>query len=577
MNVLLRGSFVQQLRLYSGLVLFVFAASHFFNLALGLISLQAMEEFQTLRMAVTRNIVGTALLAGAFCIHMVLALVKLAERRTLQLARWEWVQLISGLIIPLLLIDHAFGMRFKAGLFGTDTFYKPSLVALWPGAALQQTVLLLLVWGHCCTGLHFWLRLASWYRRSAPVLLGMAVLLPALALAGFMVSGRELAASLKTAGDVKKVFDDANWPTAVQSAQLDHIVRWGLLVFGMLVAGVGAVLLSRTLGYQFAEKVAVAYTGGPTVDGRVGATLLEISRRNHVSHAAVCGGRARCSTCRVRIEAGASDLPAPQFAEAVTLGAIRAPEGVRLACQVRPTAAVTLTRLVSPQGVGPQRAVAKNSDEQGVERTLAVMFLDVRGFTRLSEKRLPYDVVFLLNRFFGALGDAIQSEGGWIDKYMGDGLLAVFGRETGTEAGCRSAIAAAARIDLALDRLNAELGTEVGEAIQVGIGLHVGPMVVGRIGHPETAAITVIGRTVNAGARLEAMTKELKCQLVVSKECAQLAGHDLSSLAPAQTVDVRGLTEPIEVFAVARGRELLQHAGATPKGKRLPATTASSV
>jgi adenylate cyclase len=471
--------------------------------------------------------------------------------------------LISGLIIPLLLIDHAFGMRFKAALFGTDTYYKPSLVALWPGAALQQTVLLLLVWVHCCVGLHYWLRLTSWYRRSAPLLFGLAVLLPALALAGFMVSGRELGASLQSAADAKKVFDEAHWPTAEQSAQLDHIIRWGLLVFGMVVAGVGAILLSRTLGYQLSEKVAVAYTGGPTVEGRVGATLLEISRRNKISHASVCGGRARCSTCRVRIDAGAGDLPAPHFAEAVTLGAIKAPDGVRLACQVRPTLPVTLTRLVSPQGAGPQRAVAKTSDEQGVERTLAVMFLDVRGFTRLSEKRLPYDVVFLLNRFFGALGDAIQSEGGWIDKYMGDGLLAVFGRETGTEAGCSSAIAAAARIDLALDKLNAELGTELDEPIQVGIGLHVGPMVVGRIGHPETASITVIGRTVNAGARLEAMTKDLKCQLVVSAECARLAGYDLSWLKP-QTVNVRGLTEAIEVFAVPHARELLKSARLSP-------------
>jgi adenylate cyclase len=556
MNILLRGGPAQQLRLYSGLIIFAFAFTHFINLALGLISLQAMEQVQQWRFAITRSTAGTALLVAAFLTHMVFALVKLAERRTLRLARWEWVQLASGLLIPLLLIDHAFGMRFKAGLFGTDTFYKPSLVALWPGAALQQTVLLLLVWVHCCVGLHYWLRLAPWYRRSVSVILGFAILVPTLALAGFMVGGRELGATVKTTADAAKIFADARWPTADQSAQLDQLVQWGLLVFGMIVAGVGVVLLSRALGSRFTKKVSVAYTGGPTVDGQVGATLLEISRSNNVPHASVCGGRARCSTCRVRIDDGVEGLPIPQFAEAVTLGAIKAPDGVRLACQVRPTLPVTLTRLVSPEGAGPKRSVDKSSDDQGVERTLAVMFLDVRGFTRLSEKRLPYDVVFLLNRFFRALGDAIQSEGGWIDKYMGDGLLAVFGRETGTEAGCRAAIAAAARIDLALDRLNAELGTEVGEPIQVGIGIHVGPMVVGRIGHPETASITVIGKTVNAGARLEAMTKELKCQLVVSRECANLAGFQLPTLKP-QTVDVRGLTEPIEVFAVVHARDLL--------------------
>jgi adenylate cyclase len=564
MNVLLRGGWVQQARLFSGLLIFAFAAAHFFNLALGLISLGAMEQFQTWRFVVTRSVTGTTLLAAAFLIHMVMALVKLAERRTWQLARWEWLQLISGLVIPVLLIDHAFGMRFKAGLFDTDTYYKPSLLALWPGAALKQTVLLLLVWVHSCVGLHYWLRLARWYRPFAPYLLGLAVLLPTLALVGFMISGREVVASVKTATDAKSIFDGAKWPTAAQGAQIDHIVRWGLLVFGMFLAGIGAILWSRTLGRKITDKVAVSYTSGPTVNGLVGATLLEISRQNNIAHTSVCGGRARCSTCRVRIDAGSTHLHAPDFAEAVTLGAIKAPAGVRLACQLRPTMPVTVTRLVLPKAAAPKRAAANSAEEQGVEKTLAVMFLDVRGFTKLSEKRLPYDVVFLLNQFFAALGDAIQSEGGWIDKYMGDGLLAVFGRETGTEAGCRSAIAAAAKIDLALDKINAELGSEVDEPIQVGIGLHVGPMVVGRIGHPETAAITVIGKTVNAGARLEAMTKELKCQLVVSKECANLAGYQFSTLTP-MTVDVRGLTEPIEVFAVPHARDLAPKAASPLK------------
>jgi adenylate cyclase len=566
MNVLFRGGWVQQTRLYSGLLIFAFAAAHFINLALGLVSVDAMDEFQTLRFTITRSLAGTVVLSAAFLAHMILALVKLAERRTWRLARWEWVQLLSGLIIPILLIDHAFGMRFKAALFDTDTYYQPSLLAMWPGAALKQTVLLLLVWVHSCVGLHYWLRLVNkkWYRDVSPYLLGLAVVLPTLALAGFMVGGREVGATVKSAADAKAIFDAAKWPTAAQGAQIDVIVRWGLVVFGMIVAGAGAVLLSRTLAQKVAETVAITYAKGPTVNGTIGATLLEMSRQNNVPHTSVCGGRGRCSTCRVRIDEGAAGLAAPEFAEAVTLGAIQAPQGVRLACQLRPTMPVSVTRLVMPQATAVG-TTANPAEEQGVEKVLAVMFLDVRGFTKLSEKRLPYDVVFLLNRFFGALGDAIQSEGGWIDKYMGDGLLAVFGRESGTEAGCRSAIAAAAKIDLALDKINAELGTEIDEPIAVGIGIHVGPMVVGRIGHPDTASITVIGKTVNAGARLEAMTKELKCQLVVSKECAALAGNtDILAMSPL-TVDVRGLSEPIDVFAVKHPRELLKNVKAAPK------------
>ena len=258
----------------------------------------------------------------------------------------------------------------------------------------------------------------------------------------------------------------------------------------------------------------------------------------------------------MRVDLGGETLPTPRFAEAVTLGSVGAPEGVRLACQIRPEAALTVTRLVQPQGAEIRRIVAGTGDEQGVERKLAVMFLDVRGFTQLSEKRLPYDVVFLLNRFFGAIGDAIESEGGWIDKYMGDGLLAVFGRETGARAGCRAALAAACKIDLALDKLNGELASELGRRLEIGIGLHAGPLVVGRIGHPATAAITVIGGTVNTAARLEALTKEKGCQLIVSRDLARLAEWSAAEI-PALTVTVRGTSEPLEILVVERARSIV--------------------
>jgi adenylate cyclase len=529
-----------------------------------------MEHFQTLRFAVTRSLVGTTLLGIAFFMHLVLAIVRFGSVRTWRMTWWEAFQMVSGLVIPILLVDHVVATRFASALLGTDTYYKPMLAALWPNSAWPQSLLLLIVWTHGCVGMHFWLRLARWYNRYAPLLLAIAVLVPALALAGFMVGGREVAATLTTPEAKKAVFEAAGWPRGDDTIVLADISRWGVVLFGMLIAGVCALLLSRAFGESLAKTVPITYTNGPTVEGLAGATLLEISRRNNVPHASVCGGRARCSTCRVRVESSGEDLPLPDFAESVTLGAVNAPQGVRLACQIRPQSAMTVTRLVAAMGQSAAGRVAgKSSEDQGVEKTLAVMFLDVRGFTKMSENRLPYDVVFLLNRFFGALGNAIQTEGGWIDKYMGDGLLAVFGRETGTEAGCRSAIAAAAKIDLALDRLNSELQAEVGDAIQVGIGLHVGPMVLGRIGHPASAAVTVIGRTVNAGARLEALTKELKSQLVISKECALKAGLDVSALTP-QTVNVRGLSEPIEVFAVERARSLQ----VAPKPASAPATAA---
>ena len=139
-----------------------------------------------------------------------------------------------------------------------------------------------------------------------------------------------------------------------------------------------------------------------------------------------------------------------------------------------------------------------------MEKPLAVMFLDLRDFTQLSQSRLPYDVVFILNEFFAAAGSAIHTHGGWIDKFLGDGLLAIFGQHHGVEAGCRQALRAARAIDLALDHVNAKLGAEIGRPLRVGMGIHAGPLLLGRIGYGEAVDFTVVGNAVNVASRLEA-------------------------------------------------------------------------
>src|SRR5262249_7975285 len=254
------------------------------------------------------------------------------------------------------------------------------------------------------------------------------------------------------------------------------------------------------------------YTGGPTVRAPRGPTLLEISRTNRIPHASVCGGRARCSTCRVRIDAGAGSLLPPTYPESITLASIAAPRNVRLACQVRPAGALTVTRLLPPATTGPKGADVQELDWAGVEKTMAVMFLDLRDFTQLSQSRLPYDVVFILNEFFAAAGGAIHTHGGWIDKFLGDGQLAVFGQRHGVEAGCRQALRAARAIDLALDSVNAKLGVEISKPLRVGMGIHAGPMLLGRIGYGEAVDLT----------RLETIAKQKGFQIVIS---ADVAGH----------------------------------------------------
>jgi adenylate cyclase len=468
---------------------------------------------------------------------------------------WEAVQIASGLLIPLLLIGHIANTRLAAELLGTNDYYTPVLLHYWPAHGIGMALLIGLAWSHACIGLHFWLRLHRGYRRVLPVLVPLAVALPILAYTGHIAGGREAAtrhASPAARADVQRAH---GWPDDAGRAQLDRLGSGLLGLFGGFVGLVALFRLGRTLRERREPMVAVKFSGHGVASGVAGSTVLEIARSHGVPLTSVCGGRARCSTCRVRVDAAAPPLPHPQMAEAVTLGAVGAGEGVRLACQLRPAGPITVTRLVLPRS-GHLDRIAEPDDANGIERDLAVLFLDLRGFTTLSENRLPYDVVFLLNQFFRRIGEAIAIEGGWIDKYMGDGLLAVFGRESGLAAGARSALAAAARIDRELDGMNAELIQEFGRTIDVGMGLHCGPMVVGRIGHPDTATITVVGRTVNTASRLEGLAKERGCQLVVSRDVIQAAGRTMPA-EDFEMVVVRGLSAPIAVITVARARSLV--------------------
>jgi adenylate cyclase len=555
MHILLRGEFTQRLRIASGLILFTFAATHFMNTAVGLVSLETMHEVQQWRWFVTRSLPGTFVLVVALVTHITLALFKLAKRSTLRLPPWELFQIALGLLIPFLLFPHIINTRIARVFFGVEDNYLYELARLWPASAIIQSTLLLLVWAHGCIGIHFWLRLYTPYRAAQPVLLFIAIAVPLAALGGFMISGRAVALSIESKEMFARVKELTNWPNASDN---DALATYRLLVrlgFGAVLLFVAFVIASRYFILSTRPKMAIKYTGGPVVNVPVGPTLLEISRMNGIPHAAVCGGRARCSTCRVRIDEGASSLTAPSYPEAVTLASIAAPKNVRLACQVRPVSALTVTRLLRPASTGPQAAELQELDSAGVEKALAVMFLDLRDFTQLSQSRLAYDVVFILNEFFAAAGSAIHTHSGWIDKFLGDGLLAIFGQHHGVEAGCRQALRAARAIDLALDHVNAKLGLEVGRPLRVGMGVHAGPLLLGRIGYGEAVDLTVVGNAVNVASRMEAVAKEKGYQIVMSADVARYAGC-LDEAGPMMMVNVRGVEGPMEVVGVSRGRDL---------------------
>ncbi|MCE8536695.1 adenylate/guanylate cyclase domain-containing protein [Ruegeria pomeroyi] len=548
-SALWRGSLATRLRIATGLILFAYAFFHFVNIGLGLISPVWMAAFQDARQVITRSLPGSILLYGALLIHAGLALTGLARRRSLRMRQAEAIQLGLGLLIPLQLIAHLVHTRYAHEVYGVQDEMSYLIILMWPNISIwQQSGLLLVVWIHGCIGLHFWLRLTSWWRAWVPWMIGMAVLVPAFALAGLLTEGRRMFAIFTDDAQRPGYMEAFNWPDTETFVALFAVKDRGLALFWGLLALAAAIHLGRKL-MRRRNAVRIRYVDGPEIVSERGLTLLQMSRSHGVPHTALCGGKGRCTTCRVVIEEGADLLHPPLEVELRSLRAVGAPPNTRLACQIRPTDPATVFRVFRPEG-GRSRAHAS----QGQERQLAVLFLDMRGFTARTTGQLPYDVVFLLNRFFDAIVPSVVGAGGTVDKYLGDGFLAVFeARDAQTSA--RAGIEAARSIGAALHVFNRTLAAEGTPPVRIGMGLHLGNLVLGEIGAAGHAPRTIIGDTVNAASRLEAETKALGVELLISHAVLEAAGVETDGLE-LREFTLRGVPQPVSALAVTAAATL---------------------
>jgi adenylate cyclase len=543
------------LRLITGLVVASFVVGHFLNHSLGVVSIEAMDRMRAMLAAWWRSPVGTVLLYGSLLTHFALALASLYRRSTLRMPLWEAAQLALGLAILPLLIVHIVGTRFTWTLLGHNIDYERIVGLLWSSqwSTAKQVLLLLVVWAHLCAGLHYWLRLRQWYQNLQPLAFAAALLLPALSLAGFASAGFTLWPSVESVGGMQKYNVDLAGMTARDRALIAHW-RDGLeYAFWIALA---ATLLARWLRTRIGATYRVRHASGRVITAPVGRSILEAIRDEGLPHASVCGGRARCTTCRVRVGDGLAHLPPPGRMEAQALGRIEAPANVRLACQCRPTRDVAVTPLLPPNA-GPSYAQQPRRGAQGGERPIVAMFVDLRDSTRLAEGRLPYDVVFVMNQFFAEMHAALRATGGYYAQFRGDGLLALYGLESSIAPACRAALEGAAEMQTRIENLSQSLADELKEPLRIGIGIHAGVAIVGTMGPPDAPIYSAIGDMVNTAARLEDMTKAYGCTLVASAEVLRQAGVE-SGDAPEHQVRVRGKTERLTVYAVADPRALIQ-------------------
>lgn len=613
------GFVLTRLRLVSGLTLFTFVITHLVNHALGLVSLEVMRAGQAIFILVWHSLPGSLLLTLAALTHLSLVLYKQVVRPTLRMPWVEGVRILLGIVTLLGLSLHATPMvleRLRWTGSGQPVSYPDFIGLLASGDPMlwNQLILVIAAWTHGCIGVHLWLRLREGYRRRQTLLAIVAVLLPLLALLGVLAAGRALpqgeggygpqtASSYGAADGAYGNADDgaygggygggetssaggysgsersgygndaygdgahaapgrpgaASWLGNLLPADA-HSAQSVMAAYGVL--GLLLLLIATRAGVQAWERrrglVSVRYASGREVKAVRGASVLDISRMGGVPHASVCGGRGRCSTCRVHVDAGWEMLPPPLEGEQKVLQRIHAPTRVRLACQLCPRHDVAVTPLL-PADARPQDALPYDPMKFGVEQEIVILFADLRGFTQMSETKLPFDVVHILNQYFTEMGEAIESSGGYLDKFIGDGIMALFGLQGsnghGVEAGARQAVAAARTMGERLAVLNARLSQDLATPLRLGLGIHAGSVIVGEMGYGRATSLTAIGDSVNVASRLESATKEVGCELLISAEVAQRGKLDLSAFQ-TQNITIRGRDGGLNVHVVRQAKDL---------------------
>jgi adenylate cyclase len=549
MGAWLRGIGVRQVRLACGLVMFSYIFSHFFNHALGNLSYDSMEAWLRFHVWWWRIPVVNFTLYAAATTHFLLGLWALYQRRHFRYTVVEIVQLAFGLSIPLLIASHFGVMRLGGLLFGRDPpIYAQPLFGYWvnrPYMVEVQFLLLTVAWTHACIGLYFWLRLKPFFKWAAPFLLAIAVLLPPLAMTGTHRGAHEVterAAQPQWRAEHLKAMAPAQRSLVDEITLFYFPILYGSAIVLVFVARGVRALLESSRG-----SITVSYP-----DRRVrvpkGLSILEASLRFNVPHASVCGGRARCSTCRVRIVSDRSALPPPSGREAFVLARVGAAANpaIRLACQLRPQTDVAVIPVL-PANVGADFVRNRNRVNIGEERYIVSMFVDMRGSTRMAEMRLPFDIVFLINRFLEAASQAVIDAGGQPNQFVGDGLLALFGLDTDPATACRQAMRAASMVAANVEYMNHEFASELQHPIQFGIGIHGGEVIIGDIGFRDHTVFTALGDPVNVAARLQDMTKTLNCTVVVSEEVCSKAGVATDRLARSD-VSIRGRDQAMIVY-----------------------------
>ena len=553
---------VRRSRAISGCILFFYAFTHLLNHSLGLISLDTMEQGRAIFLRFWRHDVLFYVLYGALSIHFLLGVYALARRRSFRMSRKEWIRNSCAVLIPFFLASHLsitlWGSRFL-GLNDSYAFMIISTYIFDPFGYIILGLMLMLVWTHGSIGIIGLIEFREFYSKLRGLFQGLILGLPLIAYGGYIRASIELSeASQSNPITILELISNSNFTAEIgeKIVSLSDLLQF--LVYPILLSLFVAFYFIRNLLEKRFNSIQVQYTDGTNINVSRGSSLLEASHKAGRYHESVCGGRGRCTTCRVRVTSSLGELPKPNKIEQSVINRLNFDQSLRLACQLRPETDIEINPLIKLVNHDKQNLRFSNQENlSGIEKETVIMFCDLRGFTRLSDGKMPFDVVFILNKYFKLVTDAVEENKGRIDKFIGDGVMAIFDKDTTISKNCKNALKGAAMITTYLNDLNDELSTEDIEPLRLGIGIHSGNAIIGKMGYGEASTDTAIGDTVNVASRLEQLTKDYSCQLMFSSIVAENAELDKTKLNSVKT-KIRGKKDYLEAFYCGSADEAIK-------------------
>jgi adenylate cyclase len=553
---------VRRSRTISGCILFFYVFTHLLNHSLGLISLDTMEQGRAIFLRFWRHDVLFYVLYGALSIHFLLGVYALARRRSFRMSRKEWIRNSCAVLIPFFLASHLsitlWGSRFL-GLNDSYAFMIISTYIFDPFGYIILGLMLMLVWTHGSIGIIGLIEFREFYSKRRGLFQGLILGLPLIAYGGYIRASIELSeASQSNPITILELISNSNFTAEIgeKIVSLSDLLQF--LVYPILLSLFVAFYFIRNLLEKRFNSIQVQYTDGTNINVSRGSSLLEASHKAGRYHESVCGGRGRCTTCRVRVTSSLGELPKPNKIEQSVINRLNFDQSLRLACQLRPETDIEINPLIKLVNHDKQNLRFSNQENlSGIEKETVIMFCDLRGFTRLSDGKMPFDVVFILNKYFKLVTDAVEENKGRIDKFIGDGVMAIFDKDTTISKNCKNALKGAAMITTYLNDLNDELSTEDIEPLRLGIGIHSGNAIIGKMGYGEASTDTAIGDTVNIASRLEQLTKDYSCQLMFSSTVAENAELDKTKLDSVKT-KIRGKKDYLEAFYCGSADEAIK-------------------